>query len=128
MMINALIVGARSSCGLRSKFMFSVKYSDFMKIGADPAKRCIRADGFRGGLGKIRHDQAVMVSARRLDRHTAQQWMIKIGGLEPGDIRRNLKEMFEDWQHTANHGCRHDSISDCERALEADHSPIITHR
>jgi len=25
MMMSALIVGARSSCGLRSKFMFSVK-------------------------------------------------------------------------------------------------------
>ena len=28
-MMSALIVGARSSCGLRSKFMFSVKYSGF---------------------------------------------------------------------------------------------------
>ncbi len=104
------------------------QFPDVVEIGADPAKRRVRADGFRGGLGKIRHDQAVMVSARRLDRHATQQRMIKIGGLQPGDIGSDLKEMLENWQRAANHGCRHNSISHRERALEADHSPIISHR
>ena len=104
------------------------QFPDVMKIGADAAKRRVRADGFRGRFGKIRHDQAVMVSAWGLDCHAAQQWMVQIGSLEPGDIGRDLKEMLEDWQHAPNHGCRHNSVSNCKRALQADQSPVIGHR
>ncbi len=49
------------------------QFADIVKIGADAAERGIRADRFRGGLRQIRDHQTVMISARRFDRHPAQQ-------------------------------------------------------
>ena len=36
--------------------------------------------------------------------------------------------MFKNWQRTADDCCSDDSIADSESTLQADHSPIISHR
>jgi hypothetical protein len=65
MMINALIVGARSSCGLRS------------------AECGVCADRFSRRFRQVRHDKAVMVGPGRFDGHAAKQRMIEVGRFQP---------------------------------------------
>jgi len=56
---------------------------DVVKIGTDTAKRCISADRFARGFGQIRDYQAVMISPRRFDGHSAQQRVIQVRKLDP---------------------------------------------
>ena len=53
--------------------------ADVVEVRADATKRRIGADRFRGSFGEIRDDQAVVISARRLNRHAPQQRMVEIG-------------------------------------------------
>ncbi len=71
------------------------QFADIVKIRTDAAERGIRADRFRGGFCEIRDDEAVVIGARRFDRHPAQQRMIQIRAFEPGNVGRNLKKMFQ---------------------------------
>ena len=102
--------------------------ADVVKIGADAAKRRVRADAFGGGFGQIRDDEAVMIRAGRFDRHSAQQRMIEIGRFQPGNVGRDLEQMFEEWQRAADQHGGHNSIADRASALQADHAPIVGHR
>ena len=95
--------------------------ADVVEIRADAAKRGVRADRFRGRLGQVRDDQAVMISARRFDRHSAQQRMIQIGSFQPGNVGRDLEEMFENRQDAAHDRRGQDPVSDRERALDPEH-------
>ena len=104
------------------------QFADVVEIGANAAKRRVGADRFRGGFREVRDDQTVMIGARRLDRHAAQQRMIEIGRFQPGDIGRDLKEMFEDRQDAAHDRGRDDAVADGERALNADHLPVVRAR
>ena len=76
-------------------------------------------------FGQVRDDQAVMIGARRLDRHPAQQRMIQIGRFEPGDIGRDLEKLFEDRQDAADDRGGQDAVADGERALHSDHLPVV---
>ncbi len=104
------------------------QFADVVEIGADAAKRGVRADRFGGGFREIRDDQAVVISAGRLDRHPAQQRMIEVGSFQPRNVGRDLEEMLEDRQDAADDGGGHDAVADRERALHADHLPIVRAR
>jgi len=54
------------------------QFAYVMKLRADAAEGRIRADGFRRGLCEIGYNQAVVIRARCLDGHSAQQRVIKI--------------------------------------------------
>ena len=54
--------------------------------------------------------------------------MIKVRRFQPGNIRRDLKQMFEDRQRTANQSSSQDSVADSQRALQSDHPPIVGDR
>ena len=71
------------------------QFADVVEIGTDTTKRGVRADLLRGRLGQVRHDQTVMVRARRLDGHATQQRMVQVGSFEPGNVRRDLKQILE---------------------------------
>src|SRR6202011_2952252 len=47
---------------------------------------------------------------------------------QPGNIGRDLKQMLEHRQRAADDRGGHNSISNRERALDADHSPIVAGR
>ena len=104
------------------------QFADVVKIGADAAKRGVGADRFRGGFGEIRDDQAVMIGARRLDRHAPQERMIEIGRFEPRDVGRDLKQVFEDRQDAAHDRGGQDAVADGEGALNSDHFPVVRAR
>src|SRR6266496_5442944 len=99
-----------------------------MKISADAAERRVCTNRFRGCFSEIRYDQTVMISARRLDGHTAQQRMVKIGSFQPGNIGCDSKKMFEHGQRAANQSSSQDSIADGKRALQPDHPPVVGDR
>ena len=69
-----------------------------------------------------------MISARRFDRHAAQQRMVQIGSFQPGDVCCNSKYILKHRQYTANYCCRNDAIADGESALQSDHSPVVCRR
>src|SRR5450432_1062972 len=69
-----------------------------------------------------------MISARRFDRHPAQERVIQIGRFEPGDIGRDAEDLLEDRQGAAHHHRRHDAVADGERALDSDHRPVGRNR
>ncbi len=54
--------------------------------------------------------------------------MIEVGRFQPGNVRRDLKKIFEDRQCAANQSRSQDSISDSEGALHSDHAPIVGRR
>src|SRR6266498_802431 len=99
-----------------------------MKISADAAERRVCTDRFRGCFSEIGYDQTVMISARRLDGHAAQQWMIKIGSFQPRNIGCDSKKMFEHRQCAANQSSSQDSVADGKRALQSDHPPVVGDR
>ena len=86
-MMSALIVGARSSCGLRlaphvfGEVLGLHEFADVVEIRADAADGGVGADGFGGGFGEVRDDEAVVVGAGRLDRQALEQRMIQVGEL-----------------------------------------------
>ena len=104
------------------------QFADIVEIGADAAERGVRADRFGGGFGEVRDDQTVMIGAGRFDRHPAQERMIQIGRFQPGNIGRDLEELFEDRQRAADDSGGHDAVADSERALDSDHRPIVRRR
>ena len=50
--------------------------------------------------------------------------MIQIGRFEPRNIGRDLEEMLEHRQNTADDCCGHDPVPDRERALNPEHFPV----
>ena len=98
--------------------------ADIVEIGADTAKGGVRADRFGGGLGEVRDDEAVVVGAGRFDRHPAQERVVQVGRFEPGDVGRDLEEMLEDRERSADQHGGHDAVADGESALDTDHRPI----
>ena len=99
-----------------------------MEVRADAAKRRVCIDRFRCGFGEVGHNEAVMISARRFDRHAAQQRVIQIGSLEPRNVRRDSKHVLEHWQRAASQRGGQNSISDSERTLPSDHAPVVGRR
>ena len=98
--------------------------ADIVEVGADAAKSGVRADRFGGGLGEVRDDKAVMIGAGRFNGHPAQERMIQVGRFKPGNVGRDLEELFEHRQRAADEHGSHDAVADGERALDTDHRPI----
>ena len=93
------------------------QFADIVKIGAHATERGVGADRFRSGFRKIRDDETVVIGARRFDRHPAQQRMVQVRRLKPGDVGGDLKKMLEDRQRAADDHGRDNSVTDSERAL-----------
>ncbi len=101
------------------------QFADIVEIGANAAERCVGADRFGRGLGEIRHDQAMVISARRLDRHAAEKRVVQIRGFQPRNVGGDLEELLKHRKRPADDHGGQDSIADGVGALQADHSPII---
>ena len=54
--------------------------------------------------------------------------MIEVRCFQPRYVGRDLEDVLEHWEQTANQRGRDDTIADGERALHADHSPVVAHR
>ncbi len=93
------------------------QFADIVEIGTDAAERGVRADRFRGRFREVRDHEAVVIGARRFDRHPAQQRMIEIRRFEPGDVGRDLKEMFQNRKHAADDRGRRQFRCRCASAL-----------
>ncbi len=104
------------------------QFADIVEIGTNAAERGVRADRFRGRFREVRDHQAVVIGARRFDRHPPQERMVQIRGLQPGNVGRDAEEMFQDREQPAD-DCGHDNaVADGERALHAEHLPIVRAR
>ena len=103
------------------------QFANVVEIGTNTTKRRVGADFFGGCLSQIRHDQTVMIGARRFDSHSAEQRMIKIRQFQPGNVSRNLKEMLEHRQRATNQHGGDDSVAQGECTLQSDHAPIVVH-
>ncbi len=100
------------------------KFTNVVKIRANPAYRGICADDLRCGLREVCHHQRVMVSARRLDGQAPEQRVIEVRRFEPGDIGRQAGHGLHDRQRAAYDHRRQDAAADRRHALPADHLPI----
>ena len=93
-------------------------FSNIMEKGACPTKCWVRTYAHSRILCKISNHQAMMISSRSFNLHSAEQRMIKISQFEQCGICSDLEHIFNNRQSTKYQGTRqHPDHQRCNRMI-----------
>ena len=94
--------------------------SDVVEQRAGPRQERVGAYRVARVLRKLGDNEGVVVGARRLQLHPAQERVVEVGELEQRDVRRPLEESLQHGKEADDRDARQDAGQEARRHLPAD--------
>ncbi len=105
-----VLVGIPRVCPVLDVVMGHLELPDIMIVRGNPGQQGVGAYAFRRRLGKIAHDNTVVVGAWGVNHHLTQKRMFKIGQLKELDVRRVIEEALDNGKNAEGDKAARDTI------------------